>query len=1168
MRSDLSTDFQTAMAAAGRSPRLLCVFHFPKAGDVYVSDQALGAADGLSNEYAALIESWGDLRGAGDPRDPMASEVRQMTLTFWNGGDAPFSDYFLEEDPEDVVVDLYQWFAGLAESDRALIDVFVCQDPISSTEASRLLTIDLVSLPMRYDAPLGQVVTTASWPNAREEDLGRYLPIVLGYAGDVSTLVGRTAPKATLSGSILDDAMSVTANEDLDDEGFASVGTIQIGAERMTYSSRTSTVFTISQRGADGTTSAEHLNQAEIQQHVTNFTYLVGKGPVSALDGVKVGGLPAPAGIYTAYPVLDPARIVFSEKPYGIRYSAGSRFLEMQFDALSDYNTAWQAHLAMDPAAVTSAAQINETYPTLALRQVTSNPDRGPIVKAYLGVEWWASGVALQHDRVKVSIVGVADLGYLERPKPYDELTLDVAVDIDHGHTHSISGEHSHTFSNPAYAAQESPHTHGSSGLSTTQRVAATSQVSINMNSPETPGSTTIPGISGFNGAVLHFKTSPNYGCYFRVAGGAWVRGGSGDSYISISPPAGSFTLSFKWGGQGVTGTMMVYEIWVDYTINTTILPGYTGVAVTKVSDGGNAQNSDKAATDVTDLSTANRSVDIESSGLPTRTVVELFDLTSYVNFDWSWFTDKEIRVVYEGATDDETVYVLHCFFDVEYRQEERVFSDDVTANVTGLVDDASGTYTGTPNGLIRSPEHVREYLLSVCGGLSSDYIDATTFAGAGVRYAALGYGFDGVLAGDLRVREADRLLARQCRSRFFWDAGLAQIKVKECRADWTIDEDYVSTTAAIRLKGMAHERRRVADMINRVNLYYLRDWSGAEAGIGAYQAVSSTQDNASIAAHGIREIPERFAFDLVRDADMADDLAAFYLEEGAPSQFYTIDAFLPLFELQKEDHIRLTHPFMNLNKAAMRVADVERVFGSGKLKTINLLRIIAESWYRLIQVAKGDYVTPGDQFLVDMLWEPEMLDTIRASDAKSGWRVNALLADPIALAEAIGAFAWQLSESPTEALTTSDDLISEWNIETEQSETITTHEVYIRFALGAGFGLGSFGLVRFGEAEYWDAYPSEFLLVAESLAADEAAVLAESASVAETIIFSSGFGSPWVGDSGFGLELFGNILAVIKDFGLTVSVAVDDDIYFSSGFGSPWAGDSGFGDEPFGTPS
>ena len=220
MRTDLSTNLQTKMTAVTRKPRLLAVFHF-KAGDVHISDQALGSADGLGDEYAGLVEDWGNLIDSGDPMKRESGEVRQMTISIWDGGTTPFSNYFAGEDPEDVLVDVYQWFAGLSESDKALIDTFVCQDPIETSEASLLLRIDLVSLPMRYDAPLGETLKDQNWPNARESDLGKAISLVIGGPIEVPCLCAKTAPKATMSGSILSGAMSVTVYEDLDEKGFA-----------------------------------------------------------------------------------------------------------------------------------------------------------------------------------------------------------------------------------------------------------------------------------------------------------------------------------------------------------------------------------------------------------------------------------------------------------------------------------------------------------------------------------------------------------------------------------------------------------------------------------------------------------------------------------------------------------------------------------------------------------------------------------------------------------------------------------------------------------------------------------------------------------------------------------------------------------------------------------
>ena len=1118
MRTDLTFNFQTKMNAAGRSPRLLAVFHFAQ-GDVFVSDQALGAADGLDDEYSALVEDWGDLTNSGDAMNPDSSDVRQMAISIWNGGTTPFSDYFLAEDPENVLVDLYQWFAGLTEADKALIDTLVCQDPIACDEVSRLLTIDLVSLAMRYDAPLGDILTAQAWPDAKSADIGKYIPLVIGSPGQVPTLCARTAATARLSGSILSGTMTVTVyteDEDLDAAGFPAAGTIQFGAERATYSSRTSSQFNISQRGADGTTALEHLDREEITEHVTDFTYFICNKAVSAIDNVLVKGVAAPSAIFTAYPALEPARIVFSERPYGLDYAKGSTFLAMQFDAVNESaNTALQPYWAFDDAARTSAARISKDNTLLAIQQVTANPDRGEIVRAYLAVEHWESGAALKHDRVKVSIVGVGDLGYLNRPSEYDDLDLDAEVDIDHGHSHSISGEHKHIVSDPTFGTQEEPHLHASTGLSSTQRVHATSQVAVSMNG-EDIGSTTIPGLESFDGATLHFKTSPAYGCSFRV-GSLWVQGGSGDAFFSINPQAGSWTLYFKWEGQAFPGiTIMVYEIYVDYVTGTAIENAYTGVGIEQVSDGDVDLNTDKDAEDVTDLATDNVSLTVNSAGLPTRTVINLFDLTSTVNFSWDWFTDKEVRLEYEGTVDNETVFLLHAFFDVEYRKVERIFSDEVTAEVTGIIDDADGTYTGTPSAVITRPDHVRKYCLAACGGLAASKIDTTSFAAAGVRYAAEGHTFNGALPGSMTVRDADKKMARQCRSRFYWDAGKAFIKFRERHADWTIDETMTQATSEIRLKGMDYQRKDVAQIINRINLHYDRGWTRASSGADGFEAVIETQNNESISSHGIRERPESFLFDLVTDATMAQDLADFYLEAGAPSHFYTIEAFLPYFDLQKEDNIRLTHDFMTLRKAAMRIADIERVFGSGKLKRMNLLRIVAEAWYRLIQVAKQDQVKVADILNIEMVMGLDFTTGVGVSDTINfGFNHT----ESVSVADALAIIVtWAITA--TETVTCTDSLATHMDI--ALGDTVTVNE-FLDTVIGSGYGMGAYGTSRYGSMNFLDGNPQEFVGVVDELVATLNAVFSDTVTCTDDLIFSSGYGAPWADGDGYGETPYGD---------------------------------------------
>jgi len=1107
------------MAAVARAPRLLAEFHFNDAGTVYVSDQALGAADGLSNEHSALVEDWGDLVGAGGLTDNDASEIRQMTVTLWNGGTTPFSDYFLSEEPENVEVDVYQWFTGLTDSDKALIDRFVIQDPISTDEASRLLVLDLVTLSMKYDDPIGSILKLNDWPDAKESDVGKYIPLVLGDPYKyIPTLCAKTAAKATLNGSILTDTTTVNVYEDLGDEGFASSGTIQIDMERMTYSSRTSSAFTITQRGADDTTAAEHLDQAGIAEHITDFTYLIGDHAISAVNGVKVGGMVAPSSIYTAYPALSPSRIVFSEKPYAKTFASGSTFLEMQFDAHDeDETTALQPYLAYDASALQSAAQMNETYSKLVLQQKTVNPDRGQIVKAYLAVEHWESGAAIVNDRVKVTITGLGDQGYLTRPGDTTSVSLTADVDIDHGHTHSISGEHTHVFTDPHYASDEDPHTHGG-GTSTTVRKHASAQVNIRGNGEIK--SVTIPNCpTSWSGATLHFEHYSGFpSLSFSYSGkGRWVQG-SYNTTVQINPTkVETITVSFTLEDGGWLGLItVVHDIYIDFLTEGAIETAYTGVGIAKQTDGTQDPESDKASDDVTDLSTGNRSVSFTDTDISSRTVTNLFDITSLVNYSWSWFTDIEAVLEYEGTADNEDVYILHVFFDIEYRKEDRIFSDDVTVDVTGLIDDADGTYTGTASAAVKRPDHVRKYLLQGIAGLGSDRIDAPSFDAAGNRYNTLGYEFNGVLKGEYTVRQAEHRLARQCRSRWFWDAGEAFMKLKEMHADWTIDKTLTQTGSDLRLKGMAYQRKDVKDILNRVSIHYNRRWNKTDEGVGGFESVEIEQDNERIALHGIRENTGKFLFDMVISQTMAADLADFYVEDGKASQFYFIDAFLPFLDLQKEDHFQLTHDFMSLSKAAMRIADVERVFGSGKLKRMNMLRIIAESWYRLISVAKGDSVAIGDILNIEWLFADHFTTTVRATDLLNyGFNPS----DTVTVAEALAiVMTWVATE--TETVTASESLVAAMGV--AASDSVTVEEAHFDLDVGAGFGMEAFGEGYFGSLFDLDDAKYAYVAVAEALGIFENAVLSDTVTCTDSPLFSSGFGSPWAESDGFGVEPFG----------------------------------------------
>lgn len=1148
MRTDLSPAFIAAKDAAARRPRQLLVFHFPETGVLRVSDQPLGAADGLADEYAGLVEEWGELldMAGGDPMDYTAGEIRQASITLWNGGESPFSHRFLTENPENVSVDLYQWFAGLADSDKALIDTFVVQDPIVFDEVSHLLRLDLVSLSMRYDKPLGDLLTTDAWPNADPSALGKGIPLVLGTPGEVKTLYARTAPEATLNGSILATSTTIRVNESLDEKGFTASGRIQIGEELITYSSRTADTFTIKARGVT-TTAAEHLDREKVVQKIVNHTFLVGAGPLSAINSVKAGGFAAPPEIYTVYPELDPARIVFTEKPYSFRFADAVTFLEMQFDLVNGDNTAHQAYLAYDAADQATAAMLSPLYPLLSLKQTTANKDAGEIVRVYLAVEHWESGGFL-NDSVTVEVDGLGVVGTLSRPNPADTVDVVAEVDIDHGHTQSITGEHTHPFTDPGYIINDPTHGHaGSIASSTTYN-----SVDPIPNSLVAPyGSWGATEYFSFLGTPAEWSsgalaiTLSTGAANVKVQIGWGVAGSPGynDSGLPTFVPfydqimaGGTYTVGFgatqpkpydrynclvvalSAYGNAYGATAAVTSAALTMNTNLAVSPATTGTtSVLQVS--GASANQSAADTSVDDLAAANQPLQNVEADAATRTVVNLFDITEAVNFDWEWFTGREVRLTYQGTEDARQVYIAHCFFDIEFRRRERVFSDEVTCEPVGLIDDAAGTWTGSPLSVISRPDQVRKYLLCHLGGLPQSCIDAGGFAAAGSAYASLGYAFNGLLDASLTVREAEKRLAWQCRSRFFWNGGTAKIALRKKLADMVGCRELVP--ADCRIRSITAQRQRVADLVNSITLFYSRQWTSGESGPAGFTASVAGESNASISQHGTRENRDLFTFDLVTSPAMANDLLAFYLENLAnPSTFYSFDAYLGQFDLEKEDCISLTSTFNKLRKANMVIRAADRAFGSGKLRRINYIRIVAESLrYILIEKALSDSARVIDRLRIELeSWVLEFPEDIDLSDDQ----VFALLVlgnvESLSIEESLEV-VFQVNEALADSATPSD-ILTIWDFAALLE--LQTVDDDLTGLLIPGFGGGGFGETEYGGPYIDPISVSDEALFFEALAVALIASRTDTATASdEPIIFSAGFGGNSISD-GYGVTPFG----------------------------------------------
>jgi hypothetical protein len=1163
MRTDLTAAFIAAKNSSSRKPRQLLVFQFPVVGNVYISDQEITLG---GHTYQALVENWGTLVDSSGAESDFTAETRQMSVTLWNGGSSPFSGYFLKEDPENVEVLLYQWFDGLADADKLLLDRFVVQDPIQFDEASRLLTLDLVSINQRYVAKCGGTVTTALWPKALAEHVGQAIPLIFGAAGECNTLCVKTAPKATLYGSIAPKSTTIECNESL--AAFPASGILQIEEEQIQYSSRTDKMFTVSVRGYGGTTKTSHPDNAEVHQLITDHTYLLGELPIASVTGVRVDGYPAPAGTYSIDLTGTYGKVIFNQKPYSYQFTASGQPMELFNFFIATDNTAWQAHYAYDANRTSSSALINEVYPILSIETAAGAlADQGLITTAYLTVHHWETNTYL-NDYVEVWVEGIGVVGRLARPSVDDIFQLDAEVDVDHPHDHVTGDHHTHPHSDGSYGANASGHLHPLDGDGT-QITGECSYAWPAVIEPPMNGSTyitanytfyNIPSGALYTNSFLRFRA---YLASVRVvvsSGGVTL----GDWDYRASG-AGSVDTSFQFIGQGgikitVYGSNVVgayasiKEATLTWNFDATMQNAADQVSPYLTSSGSNAQTyNTNSPDDVLPLLTENREIEIISQKSPSRTLVDRFDLSDFIDPTWAWFAGRKVQVRYVGTANDVNVFIPWICFEVEYRKRERVYSDRVTATVSG---NAS-----------RRPDQVLQTLLGKAG-LPSNYIDTTSFSAAGTWFATNGYTIDGVIDGGLPVGEAIKTVCWQSRARLYWGGGKAKLAIRKKPADWSIAK-YL-TPDNYQLRSIRATRQSVQDLVNSIELFYSINRcpenmpylipAGKKGGSSIttqgqpYLASVIKQDAGSIAAHGLREQRDAYMCDLVRSSSMAASLADYYLATLAyPSTIYEFNTYLEQAEIEKEDIIALTSAgFHKIRKMPLRIKEVARLFGSGKNRTINHLRFIAECLrYVLIEQGLADQVLLLDSLNATIGRLIDLEDHIHAQDELTAAE-EALLAEEIMVEDALETI-WAMTMELVEDMSVTDELAIGVNIILQEQVNLLDQVTPWR---GVGFGSGDFGIIGFGGVTSWgESNPDEVFAFEQA---------ASGMNVSVHIDSEFGWLEEWIE---YEWPLIGWYFVrhpwwFETDTGI---VTITDELALSTGYGSPGTISSGFAAQPFG---
>jgi len=1160
MRNDLTADFLAKMANDYRKPIQVAVFHFQNLGDILLSDRDIVIGGKL---YKGLIEEWGELSSVGNENSE--SGTMQMTLSIWNGGEEPFSTNFFFENPTDVFVDVYQTFDGLQESDLAIIGHFVAQDPIEYSESSQLVQIDLVTTNMRYFGQVGELLTLNNYPYALVSDVNKSIDLIVGNCGQVKALCSSSPPRATQSGSILKKTgTTLNVQEDsLDDLGFLQAGYLQIDAEILRYNSRTKKSFYITERGVDGTIATDHSDGMVIIQAKKDIEYIVGLGPIASITDVRVKGQ-IPKESYDVYPNENPAKIVFHRQPTYIEYSKGARNIEVDFDAVSPNNKAYQPHYSYDRNFRSFGALINKTHSPLAVLQFTPALDDGEVVRAFLAVEHWATDV-YNNDRVDVWVDGIGVVGSLARPNPADVAQFKAEVDIDHEHDHVAGGNHDHGFVNPSISNNDLTHGHPES--------------SVSGGTFEDGGNVGLPyviycydqdhwlqlGYAGYSGIIRQ-----SVRIKFRKVGVGQVhlRGGGSiysgnimtwaendmtvDQSIQLYPNTGKaysqLTLYIRPGGV-VGGNITITEMTLITEIAGSIKYGTSNNrAVLAANAIVNKQLVDatgiaiKSKDDVDPLLTANRQLENIVTKSSIRSVVQKFDLTDFLtNISWQWLTNKEVQLRYTGTVDTVDVVVTYIYFDVEYRQKRVTATDEVTATVSGLIENR--------------PDSVIQYLLTEkanvpLGDLSSvfkeipkwdddiTWNDLTVWVdegqvsgdvplGAAFQEAAKwfhynNYTIDGVISGSLSVKDAIKKITWQTRSRLIWQNGKAKLAVDMISDSWQFAKDI--PISDIQLKSFSAKLSGIDRLYNAIDIFYSFDRITNVKGTDSYNSTASRRDLLSIDKHGERRQDDLFMFDLVRNQAMAESIADYYIWfYGESTTIYSLISYLKHFDLEKSDYVTISsYRFDRIKKLPVVIKEIIRSFGSGKTKRINTFNLLCESIRQvMLNSHQEDIVEVTDALKIIFGFIFHFDDVVNVTDdlliiGGKGFESEVFITD---IFESEIWFKPSLLETvlAVSELTMNLTLALNSSLKVSDDVQVSDEKGFGAMGFGAPDGFG----VKFGSKTLKGQGQDEVLSLEDILESNFSKAMSETVTANDNLLFSDGFGGTALG-SGFGLSPFG----------------------------------------------
>lgn len=206
------------------------------------------------NGYDDLLLGIGSVFRSVDPTRLNSCEIR-VSNHLVNG--QRFSDYLrgsVANRIENKQVTVRRWF----RDEGTAVTIFVGQ--VRSRSISELEVALEVTELRPVEGPICRtVIDSDTWPNARQTDVGRVVPVNFNTVPDVDIPITVDAPFSRLSTEI---DSSSTADLELDSvEGFPSSGTIRIGREKIAYTGVNTSLKTLTgiSRAQSSTVAAAHI---------------------------------------------------------------------------------------------------------------------------------------------------------------------------------------------------------------------------------------------------------------------------------------------------------------------------------------------------------------------------------------------------------------------------------------------------------------------------------------------------------------------------------------------------------------------------------------------------------------------------------------------------------------------------------------------------------------------------------------------------------------------------------------------------------------------------------------------------------------------------------------------------------------------------------------------